>query len=63
MLVDNQARIVVVGNSKVLPKYVDKALCFALKKECEEFADMEEEAILKHLALLKQKNIYYTETW
>ena len=37
MIIDFNSSIILVGNSKILPKYVDKAICFALKKESEEF--------------------------
>ena len=63
MILDFNSSIILVGNSKILPKYVDKAICFALKKESEEFSKLSDEEVLKYLNFLKQKNIYYTETW
>jgi len=63
MIIDKNSYIILVGNSKILPKYIDKALCYCLKKESEEFSKLGDDEIQKFLNLLKNKNIYYTETW
>ncbi len=63
MIIDNNSYIVLVGNSKILPKYVDKALAYSLKKESDEFSKLQDDEINKFLNILKNKNIYYTETW
>lgn len=57
------AYILLVGNSKILPKYVDKALVYCLRENSGNFKDLKDEEIYKFLNILKNKGIYYTETW
>jgi len=59
MLVDNESHIFLTGNSKVLPKSIDKAFVHVLTNEN---VFSEEEAI-KFLNKLKKDNKYYIETW
>jgi sulfite reductase alpha subunit-like flavoprotein len=58
--------IILVGNSKILPKYVDKALVFCLKENSfkdDNISEIKDEDIFRFLNKLKNKGFYYTETW
>ena len=59
MINEQNCYIILVGSSKVLPKYIDITLIEILTKE----TGKNEEEIRKYLNTMKLSNFYYTETW
>ena len=59
MIFDMNSHIILVGSSKILPKYIDLTLIEILSKG----VGKTEEEIRKYLNNMKSFNVYYTETW
>ncbi len=59
LILEKNSKILLVGSSKIFPKYVDITLVEILSKENQ----MGEDEVKRILNNMKSSGMYYTETW